>query len=82
LYSGPAPVAEYDAEGELTTRFVYAGGGSAPDYMVRDGRRYRYIKDVRGSPILLVDVESGGLRWRRGALVVGLDSGWAAGRTR
>jgi RHS repeat-associated protein len=60
LYSGgAAPVAEYDAEGVLTTRFVYAGGGAAPAYMVRDGRRYRYIKDVRGSPILLVDVESG-----------------------
>jgi RHS repeat-associated protein len=56
---GLRPIAELDANGTLVSRFVYAGSGAAPDYMVKGGATYRIISDTRGSPRVVVDVASG-----------------------
>src|SRR5262249_10969745 len=48
-----------DGEGKVASRFVYGTKANSPDYMVKDGRRYKIITDNLGSPRLIVDVESG-----------------------
>lgn len=53
------PAAELDADGAVQSRFVYATRENVPDYLVRDGRRYRLLTDHRGSPRVVVDVETG-----------------------
>lgn len=56
---GLRPVAELDGSGNLVSRFVYAGGGNLPAYMIRDGQTYRLIADQVGSPRLVVDTATG-----------------------
>jgi RHS repeat-associated protein len=51
--------AELDASGDIVSRFVYAGNGGSPDYMVRGGVVYRFVKDQLGSPRLIVDSATG-----------------------
>ena len=60
LYQGPLqPVAEFDGNGNLVSRFVYATGINVPDYLIRDGQTYRLIKDHLGSPRLVVNTATG-----------------------
>lgn len=65
LYDGDRPVAEVDANGAVRSRFVYASNPLVPDYLVRDGRRYRLVVDHVGSPVLVVDGETGEAVQRR-----------------
>jgi RHS repeat-associated protein len=51
--------AELDAAGDIVSRFVYAEGSSSPEYMVRGGTIYRFVKDQLGSPRLIVDSATG-----------------------
>ena len=53
------PVAELDGAGNVISRFVYAGGGNVPDYMVNGGVTYRIITDKLGSPRLVVNSATG-----------------------
>ncbi|MBX3226241.1 MAG: hypothetical protein KIT84_43360 [Labilithrix sp.] len=55
LYDGARIVAELDASGVLVSRFVYATGGHSPDFMVRGGVTYRFVKDHLGTPRLVFD---------------------------
>jgi RHS repeat-associated protein len=59
LYNGLRPIAELDGAGNITSRFVYAGGGGIPAYLVRGGVTYRVISDHLGSPRLVLDVATG-----------------------
>ena len=60
LYDGQLnPVAELDADGNVVSRFVYASRGNVPDLVIREGRTYRIISDLRGSPCLVIDCETG-----------------------
>ncbi len=60
LYDGPLRViAETDASGTVTSRFVYATQGHSPDYMVKGSSTYRLVKDMLGSVRLVVDAASG-----------------------
>ena len=56
---GSGPVAEVDADGAVTTRYVYGTRTTVPDYMVRDGHRYRLVTDGLGSVRSVVDADSG-----------------------
>jgi len=53
------PIAELDASGNITSRFVYGSKINVPDYMVRGDTTYRIISNHLGSPRLVVDVSSG-----------------------
>jgi RHS repeat-associated protein len=51
--------AELNGAGALVSQFTYVGGNHSPDYMVKGGVTYRFIKDQVGSPRLVVDVANG-----------------------
>ncbi|WP_367154822.1 RHS repeat-associated core domain-containing protein [Methylomonas sp. HYX-M1] len=53
------PSAQLDGNGNVVSRFVYATGFNVPDYMIKGGKEYRFIKDNLGSPRLVVDVSTG-----------------------
>jgi len=53
------PVAELDGTGRVVSRFVYGTRLNVPEYMVRGGRTYRIVSDVRGSVRLVVDAATG-----------------------
>jgi RHS repeat-associated protein len=61
LYESFRLVAELDGNNALVSRFVYDTAGGAPAYMLRGGKTYRLISDIRGSVRLVVDVESGAI---------------------
>jgi RHS repeat-associated protein len=52
------PVAELDAAGNVTARFVYASRPNVPDFMIRNGAIYRLISDQLGSVRLVVNVQN------------------------
>jgi RHS repeat-associated protein len=52
------PVAEVDAAGTFT-HFVYADGAGAPDFMLRSGVAYRFVKDHLGSVRMVVNATTG-----------------------
>ncbi len=65
LYDGLLRVvAETDAAGTVTSRFVYASQGHSPDFMVAGGKTFRLVKDVLGSVRVVVDVATGEVKQR------------------
>ena len=58
------PIAETDAAGNVVSFFVYGTSGLSPDYMIRDGVTYRFIRDVQGSVRLVVDSATGAIAQR------------------
>ena len=58
------PIAETDAAGNVVSFFVYGTSGLSPDYMVKDGVTYRFIRDVQGSVRLVVDSATGAIAQR------------------
>jgi RHS repeat-associated protein len=58
LYVGSRPIAQLDTNGQLVSRFVYAGG-VAPAYVVRGGAAHRLITDQAGSVRLVVNATTG-----------------------
>jgi RHS repeat-associated protein len=59
-----APIVELDGQGQLVSRFVYGLRPNVPEYMLRDGRTYRFVTDRLGSVRLVVDVETGAIAQR------------------
>lgn len=53
------PVAEFDANGTVVSRFVYGDKINVPEYMVKGGVTYRIVTDHLGSPRLVIDVQTG-----------------------
>ncbi len=49
------PVAELNADCNVTARFVYGTKGHVPDYMVKEDSTYRFITDHLGSVRLFVN---------------------------
>jgi RHS repeat-associated protein len=58
------PIAELDGAGAVVSRFVYATGGSVPDYLIKGGVTYRIITDHLGSPRLVLDIATGQMTQR------------------
>lgn len=54
-------VAELNASNVVLSTFVYGARRFVPDFMVRDGRTYRFFCDRLGSVRRVVEVESGAL---------------------
>ncbi len=53
------PVVELDGSGNIVSRFVYGPKTNVPEYMVKDGEKYKIVTDQLGSPRLVVDVATG-----------------------
>jgi RHS repeat-associated protein len=56
---GLSPVAEVDANGVTTTAYVYGTGINVPDYMVRGGVTYMFVRDHLGSVRFVVNAATG-----------------------
>ncbi len=52
------PIAEYDGNGVLVSRFVYASRGHVPDYLMRQGQVYRVVSDHLGSVRLVIHAQT------------------------
>jgi RHS repeat-associated protein len=59
LYDGPRIVAQLNGSNAVVSQFVYATGGTAPDYMLQGGATYRIFSDQLGSPLLVVNASTG-----------------------
>lgn len=57
--NGLKPVAELDEANRVVSVFVYGTSGLTPDYMIREGVRYRIVADRLGSPRLVANARSG-----------------------
>jgi len=56
LYSGQlSPVARLNANDEIVEQYVYGTRVNVPDYMVKNGRKYRILTDHKGSVRMVVD---------------------------
>ncbi len=65
VYTGHLhPLAELDAAGQVTTRFVYADRGNVPALMIRGTQVYRLIADSRGSVRLVINASTGAVAQR------------------
>ncbi len=53
------PVAELDAQGQITSLFVYGERIQVPSYMVKAGQTYKIVTDHLGSPRLVINVDTG-----------------------
>ena len=58
------PIAELDGEGNVVSRFIYAGGVNVPAYMEKGGKTYCIVTDHLGSPRLVIDAASGAIAQR------------------
>ncbi len=58
------PVAEVNSANEVVNRFIYASRDHVPDYMVKNGARYRIITDQVGSVRLVVNASDGSIAQR------------------
>jgi RHS repeat-associated protein len=60
LYSDQInPVAELDGAGSVVSRFVYGIKGNIPEYMEKNGSRYRIVSDHLDNPRLVVKIDDG-----------------------
>jgi RHS repeat-associated protein len=57
--SNLAPVAQLDAHNAVLSTFIYTTRHQVPDYMVRDGKTYRFVVDHIGSLRMIVNVSTG-----------------------
>jgi RHS repeat-associated protein len=53
------PLAEFDADGDLRSRFVYGTAAWVPDYLVRGGHTYRIVRDRSDSVRAVVEATTG-----------------------
>ena len=60
---GLNPVAELDGNGNVVSRFVYGTHTHVPDYMVRDGLIYHFIRHL-GSVRFVIDTQTGAVAQR------------------
>ena len=58
------PAAELNGQGNVVSRFVYAGKANVPDYMVKGGATYRIIGDQLGSVRLVINSATGQIAQR------------------
>ncbi|MFA5582604.1 MAG: RHS repeat-associated core domain-containing protein [Bacteriovoracaceae bacterium] len=54
--------AELNGDGTLRSQFIYTDGVNSPEYMIKDGVRYFFVKDHRGSVLKVVDIGTGEVR--------------------
>jgi len=52
-------VGDLDSSGNVSTKYIYASQGHSPDYMVRGGVKYKFIKNHLGSVRLVVNESTG-----------------------
>ncbi|HKN67441.1 MAG TPA: Ig-like domain-containing protein [Gemmatimonadaceae bacterium] len=54
-----APTAELNGSSQVVSRFVFGESANVPEYMLRDGKTYRFVADNHGSVRFVVDVVTG-----------------------
>jgi len=62
--NGLVPFAETDTNGVVSSLFVYGTSPFSPDYMVKDGVTYRFVRDFMGSVRLVVNAATGDIAQR------------------
>jgi len=58
------PVAELNADNTVKTLFVYGTKPHVPEYLIKDGEKYRVVSDERGSVRLVVKLSDGTIAQR------------------
>lgn len=58
------PIAELDASDNLISTFVYGTRAHVPDYMIKNGIKYRLVSDQVGSVRLVVNTNTGDIAQR------------------
>ncbi|WP_375591826.1 RHS repeat domain-containing protein [Chitiniphilus eburneus] len=53
------PAAELNGNGQVVSRFIYAGKANVPEYLVKGGETYRIITDQLGTVRLVVNSQTG-----------------------
>jgi|GEM_PF-3768446 len=53
------PIARLNDEDRVVEEYVYGSRVNVPEYMIKDGRKYRFITDHRGSVRMVVDTHDG-----------------------
>ncbi|HQN73257.1 MAG TPA: RHS repeat-associated core domain-containing protein [bacterium] len=53
------PIARLNDEDRVVEEYVYGSRVNVPEYMIKDGRKYRFITDHRGSVRMVVDTHNG-----------------------
>jgi RHS repeat-associated protein len=51
--------AELDGAGNIVAQFVYVEPSHSPDFMLKSGQVYRFVKDQLGSPRIVINVLTG-----------------------
>src|SRR5205809_1106958 len=65
LYDGQLRIiAQLNGAGAIVARFVYGTHVNVPDLVLRDGKTYKIIADLVGSPRLIVDTSNGAVAQR------------------
>jgi RHS repeat-associated protein len=65
LYSGQlSPIARLNDEDRVVEEYVYGSRVNVPEYMIKDGRKYRFLTDHRGSVRMVVDTHDGNIMQR------------------
>jgi len=59
-----APIAQIDPNNKVVSTFIYASSDHVPDYMVKQGRTYRFVTDHLGSVRMVVEVKTGKVEQR------------------
>jgi len=54
-----APIAKLDADGNVLEEYIYGTGINSPDYILKDGTKYRIIKDHLGSVRMIDNASTG-----------------------
>jgi len=53
------PIAELDGNGDIVSRFVYGARVNVPEYVIKNGERYRIFSDHLGTPRVVVHATTG-----------------------
>jgi RHS repeat-associated protein len=60
IYAGQlSPIAKVDASGNTIETYIFGLGVNSPDYILKDGTKYRVIKDHLGSIRMIVNSSTG-----------------------
>lgn len=75
------PIAEFDGDGTIVSRFVYGARPNVPEYIIRGGVTYRIFSDHLGSPRVIVDTTTGAIMQRMdfhafGEIIQDSNPGW------
>jgi RHS repeat-associated protein len=65
LYQSETQIAaELNAQGRLISQFIYGSKAQVPEYMIKEGKKYKFITDHLGSVRMLINIDTGKIEQR------------------